>query len=418
MIWSPTDNTIGHLIILPLATSLLAQFAKKSNAIGSTKLSGRENHSYKSQALSVACRSCQHHTEYRLISRPGLLSTPTHAIPIHKMSTNQKNIAPPAYEQLPNSEATSHIFLDRIQNTVTAEYNNVDNDSTETKRLRNFLLYCLAVDYRAPISLTISESDREHFREMSATLWDLQNIDSDQLVHLDTVDRQAFAPYFWKYLHGPCTGLGIPVESAVHIVLRYSKFLTLSGLYKGCVHGLMHNYEPSHLARKLLLDRSVLIPHLVRPGATRSKLVDSLHEVASFYFTSIKGERSSIVEGTDPTVGFQEDVLMDYTMTERGRCYAANRDKTCHAAKGWVGPILGAVRERLVGLARTYHEIFPKSSKQGLCDNDTCVCPAPASGLRSWHDSLWNHPPRSRDLLSVDLPDLFEWRSCQGRCDV
>ena len=254
------------------------------------------------------------------------------------MSTDQKSTSPPAYEQLTDSEAPSNvcdIFLDRIKDTVNAEYNDANNDSSETKRLRNFLLYCLAVDYRAPISLTISESDREHFRELSATIWDLQGIDSEHLVHLNGQDRRALAPYFWKYLHAPCTSLGIPVESAVQIVLRYSKFLTSTGLYKGCVHGLLHNYEPGYLARKLLLDRSVLIPHLVGPGATRSKLLDSLTEVAGFYFASIKGERSSIAEGSDPLIGFKEHVSTNYTMTERGRHYATYRDKTCHAAKGW-----------------------------------------------------------------------------------
>lgn len=347
-----------------------------------------------------------------------MLLTPTHPNPVHKMSANLKHTAPPAYEQLPNSEAASQIFLDQIQDTVKAEYNDVNNDSTETKRLRNFLLYCLAVDYRAPISLTISESDREHFREMSATIWDFQGVDCEHLVHLAADDRRALAPYFWKYLHAPCTSLGIPVESAVQIVLRYSKYLTVAGLYKGFVHGLLHNYEPSHLVRKLLLDRSVLIPHLVRPGVTRSTLMDSLTEVASSYFTSIKGERSSIVEVSDPMLGFREHVSTHYTMTERGRIYVANRNKACHAAKGWVGPILGAVRERIVGLAKKCQDIFPKSSKDGPYDG-TSTCPMPAPGPRPWpwELSFWNNPPSSRDLLSVDLPDFYEWRAGQGRCD-
>jgi hypothetical protein len=334
------------------------------------------------------------------------------------MSTDQETAAPPAYEQLPNSEATSQIFLDTIQDTVSAEYNNPDNDSTETKRLRSFLLYCLAVDYRAPISLAISESDREHFRELSATIWDLQSVDSHTLFHLTKEDRRALAPYFWKYLHAPCTSLGIPVECAVQIIVRYSKFITLTGLYKGCVHGLLHNYPPYRLARKLLLDRSVLIPHLVGPGATRSKLMNSLTEVAGFYFTSIKGERSRIVEGSEPAMGFKEHALTSYTLTERGRCYVANRDKTAHAAKGWVAPILGAVRDHVFGLAKKAQDIFPKSSKEGLCDG-SCGCLDPAPGPpQPWENSLWNHPPRSRDLLSADLPDLFEWRSGAGRCDL
>lgn len=223
--------------------------------------------------------------------------------------------------------------MDQIQDTVNGGYKNEENDSVETKRLRNFLLYCLTLDYRAPIALTISESDSEHFREMSATIWDLQGVDTHALLHLEKEDRKALAPYFWKYLHAPCTGLGIPVESAVQVVLRYSKFLTLTRQYKGCVHGLLHNREPYFLVRTLLLDRSVLIPHLVRPGEIRSKLLDSLTEVAGCYFVSIKGERNWIVEPSDPTVGFKEHALTSWTLTERGISDAANRNKPAHAAK-------------------------------------------------------------------------------------
>lgn len=330
------------------------------------------------------------------------------------MTINQESAAPPAYEQLPNSEAASNILLDRIQYTVHTEYNDGNNDSTETKRLRNFLLYCLAVDYRAPVPLAVSESDREHFREMSATIWDLQNVN---FFHLNTEDRRTLAPYFWKYLHAPCTSLGIPVEAAVQIVVRYSKFLTLTGLYKGCVHGLLHNHSSCRLARKLLLDRSVLIPHLVGPGATRSKLMDSLNEVAGFYFVSIKVERSRIVEDSEPPVGFKEHVVTSYIMTKRGFRYAANGERTCRAAKSWVGPILGVVRERIVGLAKKSQHIFPKSTKEGVC-NGTVVCATPVSEPELWENSLWNNPPRSRDLLSVDLPDFLEWRAGSGRCDL
>ena len=329
------------------------------------------------------------------------------------MSTKQKSTAPPAYEQLPNSEAASHIFLDRIQDTVNAEYDNANDDPADTKRLCNFLLYCLAVDYRAPISLTISESDREHFREMSATIWDMRT--ADQSIHLNPQDRSALAPYFWKYLHAPCTSLGIPVESAVQIVLRHAKFLTLTGHYKGCVHGLLQNLEPYFLVRKLLLDRSVLIPHLVPPGEMHSKLLDSFTEVAGFYFVSIKGERTWIVDESDPNVGFKEHVLTNWILTERGICYTANRNAAVRTAKGWV-PTLGDVLQRLVGKVKKRQDIFPKSSKQEHYDGMR-ACAVPLSDSRSKKNSLWNHPPRARDLLSMDVPDLFESRPGQGLCD-
>jgi hypothetical protein len=331
------------------------------------------------------------------------------------MSKTHETTLPPAYEQAANAEPRTPVFLDQIRATADAEYNNVNDDAVETERLRNFLLYCLAVDYRAPVTLIISGSDREHYLELAAIVGSMRTI--HQSFHLTAADRKSLAPYFWKYLHSPCTTLGIPVESAAQIAMRYSKFLTMTRQYKGCVHGVMHNYGVVHLARKFLIDRSTLIPHLATSDSMRRKLMESLTEIAESYFTSIKGESSEIVVGSDPTNGFQEHVITKYTLTERGRRYRDNRDSNLDTVKRWIKPAARSVLQRIIGIAERCQDIFPKSSRERLSD-DTCVGPIPTSRPDSEETSLWGRAPRTRDLLSTDIPDLFEHRQGAGRCDL
>lgn len=331
------------------------------------------------------------------------------------MSFSQKLSSPPEYGQLPPSAATNQIFLDRIQTAVNAEYNDANNDPTETNRLRNFLLYCLAMDYRVPCELVLSTTDRAHYLELCATVSVIRTIGPTvRDIHLEAENRRKIAPYFWKYLHAPCIGLGIPVESAVQVVLRYGKFITMTGRFKGCVHGVLHSFGVEYLAGKFVTDRSVLIPRLVGNRQIRVQLTESLTEVARSYFTSIDGNSSTILVGNDPNVRFEEEWRTHWTLTPRGQNYASERNKTLHAVKKRVEPVLFKVLYHLIGPKRLHGDIFPRSLREGLCD-DTCIGPVPLSGPKE--SPTWSEPPFDRDVGSIDVPDLFEHRPGQGRCD-
>lgn len=149
------------------------------------------------------------------------------------MSSTQTIGSPPSYKP---SDAESDAFFDKARAVVDAERNNVETDDAETMRLRNFLLYCLAVDYRVPIKLSLDASDRVHYLEMAFLLEDLNKVGK---AHLKAHERATLGPYFWKYLQAPCIRLGIPVDCAIAMVLRFYKYQNLIGRYKGCAHGVL-----------------------------------------------------------------------------------------------------------------------------------------------------------------------------------
>lgn len=82
-------------------------------------------------------------------------------------------------------------MFDRAHAVVDSMCNSAENDDVETILLRNFLLYCLAVDYRIPDKLTLDLSDREHYLEMSYMLEDLNRVSK---AHLKSNERATLAP--------------------------------------------------------------------------------------------------------------------------------------------------------------------------------------------------------------------------------
>lgn len=324
--------------------------------------------------------------------------------------------APPGYEQPPSYEqmmgqAAVQVFLDRIQNTVDAECNGTSQDSIETKRLRNFLLYCLAVDYRFSCSLSIPAEDREHFLELSKILQDMRTRHGYG-PHMEAGDRMAFAPYLWKYLHEPCTSLAIPVESAVGIVVRYAKFLNFYGRYKGCIHGVLHNCGIGMLAQKMSTDRSILIPRLVTSEQTRRELTEKVTEIARPYFTSIGGATSEISVTSRPG-RFEEEMRFHYTLTTRGKMYEENRTDALSTIKRSAIHLLDGVLGRVLDIKERRGQVFARGSTEEI-RNSKSILPVPAPT----DSAIWSSPPRWRDHESVFLPEMFESRTGQGYCDT
>lgn len=72
---------------------------------------------------------------------------------------------PPPYEI---NESEAQQLFNRIQGAAVAEQGGAL--SAEAESLRDFLLYCLAVDYRVSVPLVLSAPEREHYVEMSTVL--------------------------------------------------------------------------------------------------------------------------------------------------------------------------------------------------------------------------------------------------------
>jgi hypothetical protein len=330
------------------------------------------------------------------------------------MASNSKSAAPPAYEQLGPSDAANQIFFGRIQAAVNAECGYRNGESIETKRLRNFLLYCLAVDYRWPCPLNLSASDRGHFLAMWNVLAPKPRI--HQTMHLRADERRALAPYFWKYLHKPCDKLGIPVESAIVIVARHARYLNDAGRYKGCVHGVLRDRGPGVLASKLLMDRSELVPCLVTSRQMQLELLENITQTTRPYISYISGYNSAIFRaGSDPKTAFTEGDS-GYELTPRGKHYQENRNQTLNMVQRTVRPLLEKARA-CISSVLDRHEVFPNvKDVRSLCDQ-TCMGPSPTPTAPLEESPIWVEPLRWRDTESVYMPDLFEHRPGRGRYD-
>jgi hypothetical protein len=333
------------------------------------------------------------------------------------MAATSNEVNPPAYQQLEQSGAASDIFLDRIQATIEAEHTIPDNDEEpfETHRMRNFLLYCLAIDYRFPCPLNVTAQRREHFLGLRRILREVATLHGR--MHLTAEDRRNLAPYLWKYLHAPCASLGIPVESAVIVISRYAKFVNMLGHYKGCVHGVLHTFGPSRLADKLSMDRSILVPCLATSVEMRLELTKRIEETAKQYFTSIDGRSSAIfAAGANTRVPFHEESGIRYKLTARGRLYQDNRKHAFHTIRHAVRPLL----ERALACVKSARQrpgafLLTEADKM-LCDQ-TCMGPGATPQVPATESEVWAEPPRWRDAGSVHLPEMFEHRPGQGYCD-
>lgn len=159
--------------------------------------------------------------------------------------------------------------------------------------MRNFLLYCVAVDYQFTGDFELSAADSQHYLHMHNLLRDLQR--SHGQTTLNEKERRTLAPYFWKYLHEPCKSFSILVESAGLAVTRFGKHRSIYNQYKGCIHGLLHTLGLRHLAHKILMDKNVLVPRFATSVYQREAFIKNVDALSRVYFDSIEGVDSVVL---------------------------------------------------------------------------------------------------------------------------
>jgi hypothetical protein len=162
------------------------------------------------------------------------------------MALKWRGEAPPQYTQ---EYKTPGQLLDHLQATAAHESPEADTDTVEVERVRNFMLFCLATDYRYSTNVVLSASDSDHSSGMCGLLLDLKT--SHAKTDLTHEERMCIAPYLCKYLHAPCKGLGVPVDYLVLVIMRFVKFTSSHGRHKGCCYGLLHTLDIDQLAYKL-----------------------------------------------------------------------------------------------------------------------------------------------------------------------
>jgi len=319
-------------------------------------------------------------------------------------SVTSKDV-PPAYETL--TPAASHRLLRQARRTVTEEREINDCNLVEATRLRNFLVFCLCIDYRHAVPTVLTPEDSQHFFQLEKTLSYLDAAyDRTMLAGRNRVET---ASYLWRYIYQPCKILRIPAESAVRAILRFAQYQNTFAQYKSCAFGLMHYDGPLRLAEKLWLDINVMIPHLLPVKEDQNSMIRRVNAIACLYFTEIDGIEGSIAPAADNTE-YRQVQSVTYSLTARGEAYVSAR-KTCISA-AHLGTMLSPahVARRLAVFVpdiRLGRDVF-KSAKTGQNRGDLAkpmrkYMPYP----RLW---LWNR--------TLHLPNLFEERQGKLNSDL
>ncbi|TLD06813.1 hypothetical protein E2P81_ATG10332 [Venturia nashicola] len=268
---------------------------------------------------------------------------------------------PPAYELFDRPAAPPQIF-DRIQSVVEAECETFSEDTTEKLRLSNFILYCLAVDYSTFNFMKLSDEDHEHYLKLADILASMRRAPE----YNQRNDLAILGPYIWKHLREPCISLSIPIECAILVVLRFAKFQSCSKRYKGCVRGLSHNHRLHVMARKLWIDRQLLIHRLVMSEQKRTKLNHALLSTARRLFILIDGTGSTISAlvgvDTDPA----EEGNFKYILTSPGQWFDEHTNHSLPPVQRAIRPLLEnaalGVARILRGKHQSRHPVFPEGS--------------------------------------------------------
>ncbi|KAK6421274.1 hypothetical protein LTR95_016829 [Oleoguttula sp. CCFEE 5521] len=293
-------------------------------------------------------------------------------------------------------------LLDRLGSVMVKGWSvsaNADA-AAEDERLRNFILFCICIDYRCRHDLALSAADKHHFIEMSQAL-DILPSSNTKMSYLD---REEMAPYFWMFLHEPCATLNVSVECAAYAISRFAKHQNILGLYKGSNHGILHSRGLEALAQKLWVDRNVVLPRI----STFARLC----------FERIDGVTEMLVEARS----YAHLSSIDYTPSERGKAYDRDRRTTLSIVER--GRAMSSiVREQArirLGSLRDRPDVFPASGlnrQQQLFRAHwddrkyTLEVEATTSSDRVYPWKWW--PTRG-----FHLPDLFERRPLQYQCDV
>lgn len=204
-------------------------------------------------------------------------------------------------------------------------------------------------------------------------------------------------------------------------------------MYKGCVHGILHNNGPGDLASKLSVDRRILVTRLATSSQMRLDLHKSLTEVAQSYFKSIDGVSSEVQpRGCGPSDQFAEVTSSDYVLNKRGHEYAINRGVILHKATRSAGLLFNGTLGCLLGLrsrsselfesikpllSQQYRDLSYKEKHEAREHRDVGPAPSVAIGITPRESSVWSMPPHWRNDGFVFLPDLFGHRAGQRRCD-
>lgn len=236
---------------------------------------------------------------------------------------------------------------------------------------RNLILQALSWDYQVRVNGNViyrGSPDCVHYLEMHDILRKIRSIHGR--AHLTSYGRSALAPYFWKFLHAPCKSLGIPVESAIEIVLRHARYFgsnrSYPSMYSGCIDGVIRDYGMQKLAEKLWMDQNILIPRVATSDEMRLNFAAGIKRATDEYFVSIQSGGSP---GIVPNDMQSHSPAVSYTLNYQGRAFEETRQAAIRQATDPTAPLVEEVRMCMCILGRDLETVEPPPRKLTLFAN-------------------------------------------------
>ncbi|KAL0257835.1 hypothetical protein SLS55_007000 [Diplodia seriata] len=170
-------------------------------------------------------------------------------------------------------------------------------DPGEVARVRRFLRWMMVTDYtvipsspsrpsRRPIgSVSLPAADRAHFLHLASLARRLEALHghgghgggaatttTTATTCEDNKDdgddeREVLAHYFWQFVHAPCAALGLQASILLARCLDLAQFSGVWGRYEGAERGTVAAFGVGAWARRIFVDREVVMPALFAAGA-------------------------------------------------------------------------------------------------------------------------------------------------------
>ena len=192
---------------------------------------------------------------------------------IRSDSTNEYGMSPDVLNPPSYSEVTYDFTA--TMNALRAESVMPDAPSLDKiERLRNFLIYCLAKDYKLDPIPPLSPDDTTHYLRMGGYFLDAM-MPPDWYLHAGEEHYKLFA-FMDAFLYKPARALDLPVDRVLVMLMRFRRTFGYRKFEKGHWYGLGGYLDG--LALKLFVDRSIMINAIVPPTNPnlRRKLLDAL----------------------------------------------------------------------------------------------------------------------------------------------
>ncbi|KXS99091.1 hypothetical protein AC578_3525 [Pseudocercospora eumusae] len=168
-----------------------------------------------------------------------------------------------------------------------------------SEKLKELLAFVIFRDYVGLCAssgcYTLRASTRDHFLQIAEKIeMERTNASTEMMKHAIELARRARncreRSLLWRTICEPCRILGLPQDAIVATIMRFYRYRrSLWPKYNGCISRMAKDEDMQSLARKIAVDREVIIPYLDRDGFTmrNNHVKEGLKRVEKQYFVTL-----------------------------------------------------------------------------------------------------------------------------------